>query len=87
MIRFPSALAANLSPTEPATVSAEPTPVATEPTASRPIFGRAALAILGSMVLLILALTGVLIETTWYAPEGSAQPSAAPAEPAQVLDR
>ncbi len=28
-------------------------------------FGRAALAILATMVLLIVALTGILVETTW----------------------
>lgn len=29
-------------------------------------FGRAAIAILVSMVLLIVALTGILVETTWH---------------------
>ena len=30
-----------------------------------PVFGRAAIAVLGSMILLIVALTGVLVQTTW----------------------
>ena len=34
-------------------------------TRTAPVFGTAALAILGSMVLLIAALTVVLIQTTW----------------------
>jgi hypothetical protein len=34
-------------------------------------FGRAALAILATMVLLIVALTGVLVETTWHHPQGT----------------
>jgi hypothetical protein len=33
-------------------------------------FGRAALAILATMVLLIVALTGVLVQTTWHQPQG-----------------
>jgi hypothetical protein len=32
---------------------------------SSPNFGRAAMAILATMVLLIVALTGILVETTW----------------------
>jgi hypothetical protein len=36
-------------------------------------FGRAALAILATMVLLIVALTGVLVETTWHHPEGTVE--------------
>ena len=36
-------------------------------------FGRAALAILATMVLLIVALTGVLVETTWHHPQGTVE--------------
>ncbi len=36
-------------------------------------FGRAALAILATMVLLIVALTGILVETTWGSPEGTVE--------------
>jgi hypothetical protein len=36
-------------------------------------FGRAAMAILGTMVLLIVALTGILVETTWHTPAGEVE--------------
>ena len=36
-------------------------------------FGRAALAILATMVLLIVALTGILVETTWRNPQGTVE--------------
>ena len=51
--------------------TASPTP-ATTPNQSRE-FGRAALAILATMVLLIVALTGVLVETTWHHPQGTVE--------------
>lgn len=35
-----------------------------------PSFGRTAMAILATMVLLIVALTGILVETTWGDPVG-----------------
>jgi hypothetical protein len=35
-----------------------------------PEFGRAAMAILVAMVLLMVALTGILVETTWGQPVG-----------------
>jgi len=44
-------------------------------------FGRAAMAILAAMVLLIVALTGILVETTWHNPAGEVEvlpPSADP---------
>jgi hypothetical protein len=44
-------------------------------------FGRAAMAILVAMVLLIVALTGILVETTWRSGAGQAEvlpPSADP---------
>ena len=36
-------------------------------------FGRAAMAILAAMVLLIVALTGILVETTWHEPTSAAE--------------
>ena len=36
-------------------------------------FGRAAMAILAAMVFLIVALTGILVETTWKHPQGSVE--------------
>jgi cytochrome b subunit of formate dehydrogenase len=50
-----------------ATVSAEtPTPATSLPTAGTSNFGRTAMAIFATMVLLIVALTGILVETTWH---------------------
>jgi hypothetical protein len=43
------------------------------PDATPPNFGRAAMAILASMVLLIVALTGILVETTWRHPQGTVE--------------
>jgi hypothetical protein len=70
------------------TVSVEPsaapaTPVAQNQPAN---FGRAAMAILAAMVLLIVALTGILVETTWRTPAGEVEvlpPSADPGSFAQ----
>jgi hypothetical protein len=39
------------------------------PSSSASDFGRAAMAILASMVLLMVALTGILVETTWRNPQ------------------
>jgi len=36
-------------------------------------FGRTAMAILVSMLLLIVALTGILVETTWHHPDGEVE--------------
>ena len=36
-------------------------------------FGRAAMAILAAMVLLIVALTGILVETTWREPASASE--------------
>jgi hypothetical protein len=38
-----------------------------------PEFGRTALAILAAMVLLIVALAGILVETTWSSPTSSVE--------------
>jgi hypothetical protein len=48
-------------------------------------FGRAAMAILVSMLLLIVALTGILVETTWGHPAG--QVEALPPEPGSFARR
>ncbi|MDQ5840512.1 MAG: hypothetical protein M3537_05080 [Chloroflexota bacterium] len=54
------------------TVSAESSvvPVSSASSSQLPEFGRAAMAILVAMVLLIVALTGILVETTWGHPVG-----------------
>jgi hypothetical protein len=64
-------------------VSAEPSePLATPASQNQTAdFGRAAMAILVAMVLLIVALTGILVETTWRDPAGDVEllpPSADP---------
>jgi hypothetical protein len=41
--------------------------------ASEPVFGRAAIAILGTMIFLILALSAVLVQTTWVDPADAAE--------------
>lgn len=43
------------------------------PSSSSSDFGRAAMAILATMVLLMVALTGILVQTTWRNPEGSVE--------------
>jgi hypothetical protein len=48
-------------------------------------FGRAMMAILVSMLLLIVALTGILVETTWGHPVG--QVEALPPEPGSFAQR
>jgi hypothetical protein len=50
--------------------SASPT-VSTSSTS--PEFGRTAMAILVTMVVLIVALTGILVETTWHQPNGAVE--------------
>ena len=52
------------------TVSAESSVVLASSASSRqsPEFGRAAMAILVAMVILMVALTGILVETTWGHP-------------------
>jgi hypothetical protein len=54
--------------------------VSAEPNAAPPAapnqasdFSRAAMAILVTMVLLIVALTGILVETTWRSPDGAVE--------------
>jgi hypothetical protein len=44
--------------------------------ATAPVFGRAAIAILGTMIVLIVALTVLLVETTWSDRASAAQVSA-----------
>jgi hypothetical protein len=44
-----------------------------------PVPPRAAAAILGTMVLLIVLLTAILIETTWVDPASATESTAAPA--------
>jgi hypothetical protein len=69
------------------TVSPDPTASstpATTPNQTRE-FGRAALAILATMVLLIVALTGVLVETTWDQSQGTVEEL--PGEPGSFARR
>ena len=69
------------------TVSADsttPSTPAAAPTQSGE-FGRAAVAILATMVILIVALTGVLVETTWHHPQGTLEQL--PADPGSFARR
>jgi hypothetical protein len=54
------------------TMSAESSivPARSASASQSPEFGRAAMAILVAMVLLMVALTGILVETTWGDPVG-----------------
>jgi hypothetical protein len=56
-------------------VPAEPSvaPAASVVSAGSPEFGRTAMAILVTMVVLIVALTGILVETTWHQPTSSVE--------------
>lgn len=56
-------------------MSAETTPSPTAPSGANTSsdFARTAMAILASMVLLIVALTGILVETTWRDPGGTVE--------------
>lgn len=47
------------------------------PVAAAPVSERTAFAVLGSMVLLIVALTALLIQTTWVDSASAAEPPAA----------
>lgn len=72
------------------TVSAETSVVTASSVSSasssqRADFGRTAMAILVAMLLLIVALTGILVETTWGKPVG--QIEAPQAEPGSVARR
>lgn len=69
------------------TASAEITVVPTSSSSSsqRAEFGRTAVAILVTMLLLIVALTGILVETTWRHPVG--QIEAVAADPGSVARR
>jgi hypothetical protein len=56
------------------TVSAQPSGLPPAPLSSAGAeFGRAAMAILVTMVLLIAALTGILVESTWGHPAGEVE--------------
>ena len=67
-------------------MSAEPSqsPASTGST-GRSEFGRAAIAIFATMLLLIVALTGILLETTWHQPAGSVE--AVSADPGSFAHR
>lgn len=68
------------------TVSFDSTATPTAAVASNSAeFGRAALAILVTMMLLIVGLTGILVQTTWHQPAG--QVEVLPSEPGSVARR
>jgi hypothetical protein len=69
-------------PAEPSAVPA--TAVAQNPAAD---FGRPAMAILVAMVLLIVALTGILVETTWRNPDGDVEVLPSSADPGSFARR
>jgi hypothetical protein len=50
------------------------------PAAAAPVPERAAIAILGSMILLIVALTVILVQTTWVDPASATEAPAAESE-------
>ena len=54
--------------------------------AETPSFGRTAMAIFASMLLLIVALTGILVETTWRQPAADGV-EVLPPEPGSVARR
>jgi hypothetical protein len=54
-----------------------PTSPATASISSAPVSERIALAVLGSMLFLIVALTLLLVQTTWVDPASASQPPAA----------
>jgi hypothetical protein len=58
-------------------VSADSTASAAPVPPAAPVSERTALAVLGSMVLLIVALTVILIQTTWVDSASAAEPPAA----------
>jgi hypothetical protein len=70
-------------------VSAEPSALPSVPVSQSQSadFGRAAMAILVTMVVLIVALTGILVETTWGSPAGSAEVLQSPADPGSLVRR
>jgi hypothetical protein len=60
-------------------------PAAPVTSSGSPDFGRAAMAILVAMVVLIVALTGILVETTWRNPTGAIE--ALPPDPGSFARR
>jgi hypothetical protein len=54
--------------------AAADSPTSTAPSpAAPPVFGRAAIAILGTMIFLIIALSALLVQTTWVDPASAAE--------------
>ncbi|MEO8089478.1 MAG: hypothetical protein ABI703_04190 [Gemmatimonadales bacterium] len=68
-----------------ASASSSVVPAGSTGSSQSPEFGRAAMAILVSMVLLIVALTGILVETTWGHPVNQVEMT--PADPGSVARR
>ncbi len=69
------------------TVSAQPSavPASSASSSHSPEFGRAAVAIIVTMVVLMVALTGILVETTWGHPVGHVEVT--PPDPGSVARR
>lgn len=65
--------------------TAVPTGVPASTPSSSAEFGRTAMAILVTMVLLIVALTGILVETTWRQPAGEVE--VLPSDPGSFAQR
>jgi hypothetical protein len=68
-----------------ASASSSVAPASSAGSSQSPEFGRAAMAILVAMVLLIVALTGILVETTWGHPGN--QVELTPTDPGSVARR
>jgi hypothetical protein len=70
-------------------VSAEPSafPASAVAQSSSTEFGRAAMAILATMVLLIVALTGILVETTWHSPAAQIETMPSATDPGSFARR
>jgi hypothetical protein len=76
-----------LTPSGTTTVSADSSasPAASVAPSSSFSFGRTAMAILATMVILIVALTGILVETTWHNPAAASEMP--PGDPGSVARR
>ncbi|MFL5401523.1 MAG: hypothetical protein ACJ8BF_01760 [Gemmatimonadales bacterium] len=70
-------------------MSANPSALPATPAASSQAgdFSRAAMAILVTMVLLIVALTGILVETTWRHTDGTAEVLPSATDPGSFAQR
>jgi hypothetical protein len=70
-----------LTPLETRPVAPDASTAAPAPAALAPVPARAAAAILGTMILLILLLTAILVDTTWVNPASASVPPGVDAGP------